>query len=103
MELLKIEKSNKKNKRLTAIFQDKEGKKKSVDFGAKDGSTYIDHKDENKRKAYISRHSKNPLETPILGKAKYATSPANLAMDILWGNSSNIKENIKQYKKKYNL
>lgn len=103
MELLKIEKSDKKGKRLSAIFQDKEGKKKVVNFGAKGGSTFIDHKDADKRRAYVSRHSKNPLEAPILGKAKYAAAPANLAMDILWGKSTSLKENIKQYKKKYNL
>ena len=103
MELIKIEKSDKKGKRLKAIFQDKDGKIKNVDFGAKGGSTYIDHKDGDKRKAYIMRHSKNPLEAPYLGKVKYATKPANLAMDILWGKSSNIKENIKEYKKKFNL
>lgn len=103
MKLIKIEKSDKEGKRLAATFQDKEGKKKVVNFGAKGGSTYIDHKDEEKRRAYVARHSKNPLEKPILGKAKYATAPANLAMDLLWGKSTNLKENIHQYKKKYNL
>lgn len=103
MELLKVGKSNKKDKRLTAIFRGEDGKEKRVDFGAKEGSTYIDHKDKEKRSAYVKRHGNNPLEKPYLNKKKYADKPANLAMDLLWGSSSNLKENIKNYKKKYNL
>jgi hypothetical protein len=103
MELVKIEKSDKKDKRLKAIFKDKEGKKEIVHFGAKEGSTYIDHKDKGKREAYIKRHSLNPLEKPILNKKAYANKPANLAKDILWGSSTTLKENIKNYKKKYNV
>jgi len=102
MELLKIEDSKKKGKRLTAIFKEKD-KIKKVDFGAEKGNTYIDHKDKIKRKAYIERHSNNPLEKPYLNKKKYSDKPANLAMEILWGKSSNIKENIKNYKKKYDV
>lgn len=104
MELIKVEESKNKNKRFKALFKEKEsGKIKEVNFGAKGGSTFIDHKDENKRKAYIKRHSENPLQKPFLNKKKYSDKPANLAMDILWGKSTNINENIKNYKKKYNV
>ena len=38
-------------KRLMAIFYDNEGKKvKTTHFGLKGGSTFIDHKDETKKK-----------------------------------------------------
>lgn len=103
MELIKIEKSDKKDKRFKALFKTKENKIKEVNFGAKNGNTYIDHKDKEKREAYVKRHSENPLEKPFLNKKKYSDKPANLAMNILWGKSTNIKENIKNYKKKYNV
>lgn len=102
MELLKVEKSGKKDKRLSAVFRDGD-KIKRVDFGAKGGNTFIDHKDKDKRSAYIKRHSQNPLEKPYLNKKKYVDKPANLAMDLLWGSSTNLRENIKNYKKKYNV
>ena len=103
MELIKVVEARGKDKRLKAIFKDKEGKEKDVYFGAKGGNTYIDHKDKEKRENYIKRHSMNPLEKKYLNKKEYATKPANLAMDILWGPSTSLKKNINEYKKKYNL
>jgi hypothetical protein len=49
---MKVEKSNRKGKRFVAIF--KNGKQ--VHFGLEGGSTFIDHKDIEKRKNYIARH-----------------------------------------------
>lgn len=99
MELLKIVKSDKKDKRFKALFKDG----KEVNFGSKEGKTFIDNETENKRKAYIKRHSLNPLEKPFLNKKIYADKPSNLAMGILWGKSKNINENIKTYKKKFDI
>jgi hypothetical protein len=45
--------SKNKNKRFYVIYQ---GKK--INFGSKTGSTFIDHKDKTKRKAWHARHSK---------------------------------------------
>jgi len=45
--------SKNKNKRFYVIYQ---GKK--INFGSKTGSTFIDHKDKTKRKAWYARHSK---------------------------------------------
>jgi len=45
--------SNMKNKRLYVIY-----KNKIIHFGSKNGQTYYDHKDKNKRNAWIARHSK---------------------------------------------
>ena len=59
IKYIKIEKSGRKDKRFKATFYDKDKKfLESVDFGAKTGSTYIDHKDDLKRINYIKRHSK---------------------------------------------
>ena len=43
--------SNRKNKRFKAKVNDK-----TIHFGAKNGSTFIDHKDVQKKKNYIRRH-----------------------------------------------
>jgi len=101
-KLLEVKESKNKPKRFYALFK-KENELKSVGFGDPEGSTYIDHKDKTKRSNYIKRHSNNPLEKKFLNKKKYYDAPANLSMHILWGASTNIKENIKDYKKKYNL
>jgi hypothetical protein len=103
MDLVKVVKSDKKEKRLKAIFKDEKGKEKAVHFGAKGGSTYIDHKDKEKRAAYVKRHSENPLEKKFLNKRAYADKPANLAKDILWGPSTSLSRNIQEYKKKYKV
>ncbi len=91
---MKVEKSNRKNKRYVAIFNDGE----RIHFGFKGGSTYLDHKDKTKRKNYIARHE--VLEKKFYNDPKRAST---LSRFILWGNSSNLKEAIEQYKKKYNL
>ena len=53
--LIKIVKSNQKNKRFMAIFSD--GKK--THFGQEGGSSYIDHHSINKRLNYLKRHDVN--------------------------------------------
>ena len=102
MELIKVEeKAKNKNKRFTAYFN-KDGKTEKVEFGAKNGNTFLDHKDKTKKENYIKRHSSNPLEKPFLNKKKFANKPSNLAKGLLW-NKESLKESIKDYKRKYNV
>ena len=75
---MKVEKSNRKNKRFVAIFNDGD----KIHFGFKGGSTYIDHKDKEKRKNYIARHEVN--EKQFYNDPK---RPATLSRFILWGNA----------------
>ena len=51
---MEIYESKRKDKRFMAII-----KGKKYHFGLKNGSTYIDHKDELKRQNYIKRHIVN--------------------------------------------
>ena len=91
---MKVEKSNRKEKRFVAIFDN--GKK--IHFGFKGGSTYIDHKDKEKRKNYIARHEVN--------EKKFYNDPyrpATLSRFILWGNATNLNQAIKDYEKKFNV
>jgi hypothetical protein len=70
--------STRKNKRLFVIYNGK-----AIHFGAKNGSTYVDHHDDIKRKAWKARHSKILLKdgTPAY---KNKESPEFWSWHILW-------------------
>ena len=91
---MKVEKSDRKNKRFVAIFNN--GKR--IHFGFKGGSTYIDHKDKEKRKNYRARHE-------VLEKKFYSDPyrPATLSRFLLWGEATNLNQAIKDYEKKFNV
>ena len=91
---MKVEKSNRKNKRFVAIFNNGE----RIHFGFKGGSTYIDHKDKEKRKNYRARH--DVLEKKFYNDPK---RPATLSRFILWGEATNLNQAIKDYEKKFNV
>ncbi len=56
-KLKNIEPSNRDTKQLKTVFYDKTNEKtKTVHFGYRGGSTYIDHKDDTKKENYIKRH-----------------------------------------------
>ena len=57
MKLISVEPSDKKDKKFYATF-DLGNKTKKVHFGQKGSSTYLDHKDDKKRDAYLARHKK---------------------------------------------
>jgi hypothetical protein len=112
MKLLEIKDSPKKDKKLRAVFQYNTGKIKNVEFGAKgyrdyilisnpDSSFYIEDKEERDkvREAYRERHD-NEAEAKAL---KRADTPASLSMYILWGDSGSITQNIKAYRKRFNV
>ena len=80
-------------KRYTATFKDG----KIVHFGQRGGSTYIDHKDKEKRAAYIARHSKNGENW-----SNPKTAGA-LSRFLLWGDSTSLRTNIASFKRRFNL
>ncbi len=80
-------------KRYTATFKDG----KIVHFGQRGGSTYIDHKDKEKRAAYIARHSKNGENW---NNPKTAGA---LSRYLLWGDSTSLRTNIASFKRRFNL
>lgn len=90
--------STRKDKRFMAEINGK-----LIHFGAsktqsglkKNGNTYLEHKDKIKRENYLKRHRVNEDWTKI--------NPASLSRYILWGDSTNINENIADYKKRFNL
>ena len=91
-----ISKSTVKGKKYTAIFYDKDKKIKTTHFGATGYSDYTLSKDKEQRTRYRNRHKKD-LKTRDYKRAGF------LSYYILWGDSTSIKENIKSYKKRFNL
>jgi len=103
MKLEKVVKSDAKGKKWTAIFcmckgQSccTEGDKKKVHFGATGMDDYTITKDKEQRDRYRKRHKKD-LDTKDPTRAGY------LSYYLLWGDSTSLQQNIKDYKKKFNL
>ena len=98
--MLKVVKSTKPLKKWTAIFRSDDGKEKKTDFGyynIKDlKNDYTLNKDKERRRRYRIRHAKD-LKTNDPTRAGY------LSYYLLWGDSTSLKKNISEYKKKFNL
>jgi hypothetical protein len=91
--------SDKPNKRYTAIFYDNDKKVKTTHFGYKDkdgfGNTYIDHKNDDIKDAYIARHRVNEDFNNYM-------SAGSLSRYILW-NKKTLRESITDYKQRFSL
>tara|TARA_R100001443_G_scaffold111017_2_gene123502 strand:+ start:5548 stop:5838 length:291 start_codon:yes stop_codon:yes gene_type:complete len=96
MKLLSIKKSNKADKKLMAVFETDSGRTRTTHFGSKGMDDYTLTKDKEQRKRYRERHKKD-LDTNDPTRAGY------LSYYILWGDSTSRSENIKDYKKRFNL
>lgn len=87
-----IKPSTRKGKRYMAVFHDGT----TIHFGQEGGSTYIDHRDKAKRSAYIARHRVNEdFDNP--------KTAGSLARWLLWGDSTSLSENLRDFKRKFNL
>ena len=95
---VKFAKSDRDGKKMKAVFYDDNKKVKTTHFGLKNPKkgTYIDHEDEDIKKAYIARHSKNNENWNDYQSA------GSLSRYILW-NKTSLKDSINDYKKKFNL
>ncbi len=94
---LYIYESARKDKRFLAIFVEHGIIKFKINFGSKNGMTFVDHGDILKRENYLERHS-------ALNEDWEKTSTAGaLSKWILWGQSPNINTNIELFKKRFKL
>ena len=76
-------------KKITAIIHDtKNNNKKTLHFGAKMYEDYTMHKDDKRKKSYLSRHKHDNYTNPNYA-GFYATN-------LLW-NKPTLKESIKKY------
>ena len=91
-----VKKSDKAGKKYVAIFTEDDGKIKKTYFGSAGMDDYTITKDKEQRKRYRSRHAKD-LNTKDPTRAGY------LSFYLLWGDSTSLRENIKNYKKRFNF
>jgi len=97
MKLIDLVKSQNPDKKFRAVFVDeKTGRKRKTDFGAKGYDDYTLTHDKEQRERYRARHQKDL-------KTGDATRAGFLAREILWGPSTNIQKNLAAYKSKYHL
>jgi len=95
MVSVKITPSDQGSKRYKAVFFENGKKILTRHFGYKGGSTYIDHKDDKIKNAWIARHS-------VRGNFDDYKSASSLAYHILWRFKS-FNEAVRSYKNKFNL
>ncbi len=86
--IVKIEKSQKPYKRFTVTMDNGH----TFDFGYKTGSTYLDHKDRDKRYNYLKRHLANDTERKLI--KNLVPSPSLFSAMLLWGPYTNVYSNI---------
>jgi len=97
MRLIQIVQTNPgSSKKWKAVFRDENGRTISTDFGARGYEDYTIHKDKQRRERYRIRHVKD-LRTNDPTRAGY------LSYYILWGDSTSLKKNISDYKKRFHL
>ena len=94
--LMSVLPSNSKTKKYVATFMLSSGKEKKVSFGAKGYDDYTIKKDKEQRYRYRKRHAKD-LKTGDPMRAGY------LSYYLLWGDSTSLKQNIKNYKQRFKL
>ena len=99
MKLEKISDSERESKKLKAIFL-KDGKRKTVHFGTNSNYVFNNKKTIRDRMNYRKRHKAMRYEAKALLRAD---TPATLSMELLWGESRNLKTNITAYKNKWNV
>jgi hypothetical protein len=96
MMIVKIIDSPIKNKRFRVFLNNN----KYYDFGLKNGNTFIDHFDKQKRLNYRKRHYGNKKEKYLIDNL--IPSPALFSYYLLWGDSNNLFENIDELNKLLN-
>lgn len=91
--IVDLRRSNRKDKRYMATFDGK----RTIHFGARDGKTFIDHKDDKKKSAWMARHAK---------RENWNRSGIHTAgfwsKHLLW-NKPSLKDSIKNIEKTFNI
>ncbi len=92
MKFISLEKSNKPNKKLVITFTEPN---LTIHFGSKNSSTFLDHHDKLKRSNYLKRHKVNEDWNQV--------NAGSLSAYILWGDSSDLYDNLISYLDKFNI
>ena len=102
MQLISVKPSTRKGKKWMAEFCVCKGEscckkeeRKIVHFGAEGYTDYTIGATDQQRESYRARH--------VSGKDAKPDTPNALSYHILWGDSKSRLQNIKEFKKKYNI
>lgn len=93
-----LSKANDKKHKYKVVIENN-GKKKTLKFGAYGYEDFTSHKDEERKKRYIKRHEGMGEDW---GKSGIMTK-GFWSRWLLWGNSSNLNEAIKDIEKRFNI
>lgn len=99
IEIVELLPSQAENKRFKIVLNI-DGHEYSYNFGAKDGSTYIDHGDEKKRENYRRRHYANKTEKYRIDNI--IPSPSLFSMKLLWGDKTDLLDNLVDLQREFN-
>ncbi len=91
-----VKRSSKPEKKYMAVFTRDNGRTKTTHFGQRGAPDYLITKDKERRKRYRDRHRKDL-------KTKDPTKAGFLSYYLTWGDSTSLKKNISDYKKRFNL
>ena len=93
-----------KTKRFRATILKHDGTKQRIDFGLKDGVTYIDKlpngtsvRTTQERNNYLKRHLANPIEKKLI--ENLIPSPSLLSALLLWGKHTSLEKNVDELNK----
>jgi len=92
MRFVSLERSPNPAKRLVITFSEP---RKTIHFGARDGSTYLDHRDPVKRENYLARHRVNEDWTKV--------NAGSLSAFLLWGKSTDLETNLRAYLRRFKI
>lgn len=92
MRFISLEKSNKPEKKLVIKFSEPS---KTIHFGSKNSSTYLDHKDKKIRENYLKRHAVLEDWTKV--------NAGSLSAILLWGRTTDLDKNLKYYLNKFSI
>jgi hypothetical protein len=96
--IVDIKPSPLKTKRFRATILKHDGTKQRIDFGQKDGVTYIDNmRTSQERHNYLQRHLGNPTEKKLI--ENLIPSPALLSATLLWGKHKSLSKNVDELNK----
>tara|TARA_A100001391_G_scaffold40259_1_gene22497 strand:+ start:17066 stop:18706 length:1641 start_codon:yes stop_codon:yes gene_type:complete len=99
---VEIKRSSNPEKKLMAVFEDKDGKKiKTTHFGQRGASDYTKHGDKERMKRYLERHG-GGTTTSTKENWKDPTTAGALSRWVLW-NKPSLSGSFSDYKRRFNL
>ena len=97
-----VSRSTNPEKKLMAVFEDKEGKKvKTTHFGQRGASDYTKHGDKERMERYLERHG-GGTTTSTKENWKDPTTAGSLSRWVLW-NKPSFKGSFADYKRRFGL